>query len=337
MTIRRLAFRSSVEYAASVRHAALDVQVLAPAQRPWRLDRRRLGEVLLEHGVEGAPFAATGTPARGTVSFTFTAGPGDGRSVDFRDVDEGVLCRLAGGSRFSLVVRRPGEWFALSAGTTVAAGLDAGSPEELGLPASLRVAPERLAQLRALAASALRVGAEGPEGQGAEGSAGLGRALLAEALHACRTATDSTPPGDGRVRIGRRQVAERLDEVLSRRASEPLYVADLCEATGLPERTLRYVVAEQYGTSPVRLLRSRRLCQVHRALLESANSEQSVAAVGFRCGFRHMGQLAADYRALFGELPSETLRRAREGEPYEAVPSATLSAVSSALEARERA
>jgi AraC-like DNA-binding protein len=36
-----------------------------------------------------------------------------------------------------------------------------------------------------------------------------------------------------------------------------------------------------------------------------------VTAVALRWGFGHLGQFAADYRARFGELPSETLRRAR--------------------------
>lgn len=340
--IRRLAFRSFVEYAASVRHAVLDVQILARQERPWRLDRCRLGEVLLEHGVEGAPFVAAGTAARGAVSFYFSAGGGDGRSLDFCDVDASVLCRLAGGSRLSLVVRRPGEWFALTANAgavaALAAELGPGFGEDLGTSVSLRVAPERLARLRELAASFLLAGAEGREPQGAETPASLGRTLLTEALRTSGTAVPPAP-GAGRVRIGRQPVLERLDETLARRGAEPLYVADLCEATGLRERTLRYVVDEQYGTSPVRLLRSRRLCQLHRALLDAASGDQSVAAVASRCGFRHMGQLAADYRALFDELPSATLRRARAGEPYEAVPvpPAALAAASTAPPLRQRA
>ena len=37
-----------------------------------------------------------------------------------------------------------------------------------------------------------------------------------------------------------------------------------------------------------------------------------------RFGFRHMGTLAADYRALFGELPSETRRSVGELLPLPA-------------------
>jgi len=36
-----------------------------------------------------------------------------------------------------------------------------------------------------------------------------------------------------------------------------------------------------------------------------------IGTIANRCGFWHMGRFAADYRRLFGELPSETLRSTR--------------------------
>ncbi|KAA0254488.1 helix-turn-helix domain-containing protein [Acidobacteria bacterium ACD] len=316
MIARRLAFRSFVDYAASVRHAVLDVQILARESRAWRLDRRRLGDVLLERGAEGAPYLATVSPAWRTLCFTFTADTGDGRSLDAWEAGDRALCRLAGGARASLVVRRPGEWFAVVAGASAVATLGGDPDPEPGTSVVIP-RPERLASLRALASRALEA-SEGHEGTAAGASASLGRTLLGEALAAFADGSRAVPP-PSHARIGRRPVLERLEEFLARRASEPLYVAELCEATGLPERTLRFILAEQYGTSPVRLLRNRRLCQLRHALLGGADSDQSVAAIATRFGFRHMGQLAADYRALFGEAPSATLRRSREGEPLEAL------------------
>jgi AraC family transcriptional regulator, ethanolamine operon transcriptional activator len=39
-----------------------------------------------------------------------------------------------------------------------------------------------------------------------------------------------------------------------------------------------------------------------------------VKAVALSHGFWHLGQFAHDYRVAFGEAPSETLARARDGE-----------------------
>ena len=44
-----------------------------------------------------------------------------------------------------------------------------------------------------------------------------------------------------------------------------------------------------------------------RIAIGGASAGAGVAEVASRWGFWHMGQLAADYRQLFGELPSETL------------------------------
>ena len=47
--------------------------------------------------------------------------------------------------------------------------------------------------------------------------------------------------------------------------------------------------------------------RVRRALGEA----QSVTEAATRFGFWHFGHFATEYRALFGELPSETFRRRR--------------------------
>ena len=44
-------------------------------------------------------------------------------------------------------------------------------------------------------------------------------------------------------------------------------------------------------------------------LLRAVAEHTSVGELVDQHGFRHPGQLAADYRALFGERPSDTLRR----------------------------
>ena len=47
-----------------------------------------------------------------------------------------------------------------------------------------------------------------------------------------------------------------------------------------------------------------------REMLASGDPEASVTSVAFICGFGNLGHFARDYRAIFGERPSETLARA---------------------------
>jgi AraC family ethanolamine operon transcriptional activator len=61
------------------------------------------------------------------------------------------------------------------------------------------------------------------------------------------------------------------------------------------------------GMRPSRYRRLPAMQQVHRALRSGASGAASVSEVARRHGFRGLGRLAANYRALYGELPSVTL------------------------------
>jgi AraC family ethanolamine operon transcriptional activator len=73
------------------------------------------------------------------------------------------------------------------------------------------------------------------------------------------------------------------------------------------ERTLEIVFRESYGLTPVRYLKLRRLEGTRRALTRTEHGNVTDVALEF--GFWHLGHFAADYKALFGEAPSQTLRR----------------------------
>ena len=63
------------------------------------------------------------------------------------------------------------------------------------------------------------------------------------------------------------------------------------------------------GLSPKTYLKALKLNEARRELRRSGSALASVSDVAMRYGFWHLSQFAADYRWLFGELPSETLRK----------------------------
>lgn len=93
---------------------------------------------------------------------------------------------------------------------------------------------------------------------------------------------------------------------------ETVGIAELCDAASTSERTLRNACELVTGESPMSFLRALRLNQVRRSILAAKNSV-SITEIGMRWGFLHMPQFAKNYRALFGELPSETVRRQLDG------------------------
>jgi AraC family ethanolamine operon transcriptional activator len=99
---------------------------------------------------------------------------------------------------------------------------------------------------------------------------------------------------------------------------QSLSISDLARQGGVPERTLRTAFERCYGLSPMEYLRIHRLHQPRQLLLVSCPDETTVTQIGFGLGFWDLGRFAGAYRQMFGELPSETLRkpvRVDNGEP----------------------
>jgi transcriptional regulator GlxA family with amidase domain len=57
-----------------------------------------------------------------------------------------------------------------------------------------------------------------------------------------------------------------------------------------------------------------------RRMLLAPEPDTTVAKVALMCGFGNLGNFAKDYRDVFGELPSHTLRMAPGLSPWELDP-----------------
>ena len=86
--------------------------------------------------------------------------------------------------------------------------------------------------------------------------------------------------------------------------------AELARATGVSARALQKAFARSGEVPPMTYLRHIRLHRVRAELGEESRTRSSAAvtAVASRWGFVHLGRFAQQYRQLFGEAPSQTLR-----------------------------
>lgn len=101
----------------------------------------------------------------------------------------------------------------------------------------------------------------------------------------------------------------RVQEYLRAHAHEPMQATRLAEVAGCSLRGLYAGFQEFCGMSPMQYLRELRLDGVRADLLVGGTAV-SVSGVALRWGFGHLGRFSAEYKARFGEHPSETLRRA---------------------------
>jgi AraC family ethanolamine operon transcriptional activator len=102
----------------------------------------------------------------------------------------------------------------------------------------------------------------------------------------------------------------RFHQAVGEKLDQALYIPELCTEIAVSERTLRICCQEQLGIGPKRYLLLRRMNLARRALRESAPNATTVTEVAMRYGFWQFGWFAGQYKALFGESPSITLRRA---------------------------
>ncbi|MGY4500510.1 transcriptional regulator GlxA family with amidase domain [Bradyrhizobium sp. GM24.11] len=102
------------------------------------------------------------------------------------------------------------------------------------------------------------------------------------------------------------RVVKKLDRLIQ--DSKPVYSSYLADQLGVSARTLRWAVLDSTGMSLHRYVRMKRLSTSRIRLQNGATSVKSVA---LECGFWHLSDFAREYRLLFGELPSSTLRSAK--------------------------
>ncbi len=90
---------------------------------------------------------------------------------------------------------------------------------------------------------------------------------------------------------------------------QPLSASAVASAAGLSARTLQVASRSELQTTPTAYIRGRRLERA-RADLASASycGAATVTGIATRWGISHLGRFATEYRARFGESPSQTLR-----------------------------
>lgn len=98
-------------------------------------------------------------------------------------------------------------------------------------------------------------------------------------------------------------------ELIEASGREGLTVKRICDQTNVSERSLQYAFKDYFGMGPKAYLQAWRLNRVRAALARPRGPSPTVADAANTFGFWHMGQFAADYRRLFGELPMHTIRR----------------------------
>ena len=102
----------------------------------------------------------------------------------------------------------------------------------------------------------------------------------------------------------------REAEHLMRTGGNELTVTEIAARLRVSLRSLEAGFREYLKTTPLQHLRAIRLGRA-RECLSAPQPWASVTSIALECGFVHLARFSAYYKAAYGELPAQTLRRAR--------------------------
>jgi AraC family ethanolamine operon transcriptional activator len=105
-------------------------------------------------------------------------------------------------------------------------------------------------------------------------------------------------------------VVREAREFIDAHFSENITILEICRSLSISRRSLQDAFQKVIGMSPHQYLRRVRLNRV-RGLMLNAEPGDEVGNLAWRCGFWHLSLFSQDYQKMFGEKPSETLRRAK--------------------------
>ncbi|KXP06124.1 hypothetical protein AXK59_11670 [Tsukamurella tyrosinosolvens] len=106
---------------------------------------------------------------------------------------------------------------------------------------------------------------------------------------------------DGAATLGSRMVT-LIDDHLA----DPLGPGWLAERLRVSVRALREACRSELESTPTAVVKERRLLAARARLLDAMHPGRTVTDVALGVGLTHLGRFAVDYRARFGESPSET-------------------------------
>jgi AraC-like DNA-binding protein len=116
---------------------------------------------------------------------------------------------------------------------------------------------------------------------------------------------------DGVRRIAGYATAARAMECIDRNAGRLRRIDEIADMLGIGVRQLQVAFRSYVRTTPHRYLLVRKLHLARSQLIRPGDLTRPVAEAAMHAGIGHLGRFSEYYHRLFGELPGQTLNRAK--------------------------
>jgi AraC family ethanolamine operon transcriptional activator len=303
-------FSSFEAFFDAFRFANMRPMVLGPAGENWKLSTLVLDNLNIQWGQAEAKTVVEGAPRADGVSIFLPTRTPAAWWCNGRQCDELSLMVDVPSADFCLATAAaPRSWCGLYIPNQVLAQANGEVTTAVGSKRGFfQVSRQRIMRFRSVIGQleALIQGAPTVL-ESAAGQRAAGQKLLREVRNLL-AAPNPVELTQGRHVVPRKQIIRMAMDFVEQNDRECLSLEQLASAAHVSERTLRDAFLRYFGVPPVQYLNRRTLHQIRRGLKAADPSVASVTEIATQFGVWQFGRLARDYRLLFGELPSETLR-----------------------------
>lgn len=304
-------FTSFEAFFDSFRFANMRPMVLGPAGENWVLTSLVLQNLSIQWGQAEAKAVVEGAPRAGGVSIFLPTRTPEAWWWNGHQCDELSLLVEAPGADFCLATAPAARsWCGLYIPNHVLTDATGDMTPAVGSKRGFfQVSRQRIMRFRSVVGQleALVLG-DPAVLESAAGQRAAGQKLLRE-VRDLLAEPHAAEPSHGRHAVPRTQIIRMAMEFAEQHDCESLSVDQLATSAGVSERTLRDAFLNYFGVPPVQYLNRRSLHQIRKALIAADPSTVTVTEIATQFGVWQFGRMARDYRFLFGELPSDTLRR----------------------------
>ena len=303
-------FSSPEAYVAGIGNANLRVSLtLRKSQVPWMFSSLDLPHLRLQWGQGGGCTLTEGAVVREGGVILFPTQNAEAMRMNGHQFDAQTFRLQLQGDELSLASTEPHRWFSLSIPGDLLADWS-------GADVTGRTLSSRFFQISKVRAETFRravthlglIVQRSPDALESSAAVKVTARKLTDLVRESIWGMPNAATPHGRQSIPRSQIVRVVMDSIDGQDREFVTVPDLASAAGVSERTLRAAFHEYFGIGPVQFLRLRTLNQVREVLRKSDPALTTVTEVATRFGVWELGRLARDYRLLFGELPSATLR-----------------------------
>ena len=293
----------------SVKGSDLEHVQLAAGRFRGQLLRSECRGMQIDYGRYNLPLHARGTMPTQRLTFGFALNSDAHAMLNGEAVDRSTLVSFSEGSELDYRMTPQSEWLAIQVNRTDLErfGVEPPNAHTRCIPAAqhhrwqlrqhLNLVVETLLEMDSAKAALV-----------ADADAYLGQLYAGMLDDFCAILQGVQPQRIPNSLERQTRLAKKATEYIDANIDSTLQIGLMCTELETTFKALERSFLRLYGVTPKRYVDLARLAKARRDLIASRGSECTIADVATGCGIHHLGRFAQRYKALYGELPSETLQ-----------------------------